>query len=300
MITNGRINLLENIIVDNNLKKHTVKVENTPKSQGNIFISNNSTISGATTPSRVNTKNDYYDYLVYLTHNKPTLLNKTRLWVFKKLFLKPLSLKERIPLNDLISFFNSVKENTNELNNSDIKEVLDNYKILLENAENNNQVALIDRIKDYSSVLKNELIISESKFNKYLTEEDIVEFHNKASKHDKYNTCLCLTYVKNFVKVIPKEVSELKKEADELMVFDNYVVLHYDYSGKSVDDTKAEKQKKKDPILFGVISGSNRLYFIGDWIDEYCDLTLDMVIKKIGKEVNVVDKESIINNMKKI
>lgn len=36
--------------------------------------------------------------------------------------------------------------------------------------------------------------------------------------------------------------------------------------------------KRKDPILFGVIAGSNKLYFIGDWIDEYCDLRFDDVV----------------------
>lgn len=38
--------------------------------------------------------------------------------------------------------------------------------------------------------------------------------------------------------------------------------------------------KRKDPILFGVIAGSNKLYFIGDWIDEYCDLRFDDVVKQ--------------------
>lgn len=28
------------------------------------------------------------------------------------------------------------------------------------------------------------------------------------------------------------------------------------------------------------IAGSNKLYFIGDWIDEYCDLRFDDVVKQ--------------------
>ena len=39
-------------------------------------------------------------------------------------------------------------------------------------------------------------------------------------------------------------------------------------------DTPAEEIKKRDPIVFGVIAGSNKLYYITDWVDEYCDLTL--------------------------
>ena len=66
----------------------------------------------------------------------------------------------------------------------------------------------------------------------------------------------------------------LKKiEADRLEVFDNYVVLHYDPDKKASDMTESEKKVAKDPILFGVIFGSDRLYYIGDWIDpDFCDL----------------------------
>jgi len=47
--------------------------------------------------------------------------------------------------------------------------------------------------------------------------------------------------------------------------------------------TKEEIQKMKDPILFGMIKESNRLYFIDDWEDEYCDLTFDEIIDVIGE-----------------
>lgn len=36
--------------------------------------------------------------------------------------------------------------------------------------------------------------------------------------------------------------------------------------------------------MFGVINGSKKLYYVADWIDEYCDLTLDKVIEILGKE----------------
>lgn len=112
-----------------------------------------------------------------------------------------------------------------------------------------------------------------------------------------------LTYIKNFIKVIPQDVCELKKQADELKVFDNYVVMHYDYNDNSTSDTKAETAKKKDPILFGLIQNSRKLYYIGDWIDDYCDLTLDVIIRKLGKKNNpvaTITSETIINDLNKI
>jgi hypothetical protein len=200
----------------------------------------------------------------------------------------------------LTEFFNSIKQNVSKLNKKHIDEILEKYTSIISKAQSNGQTALVEKVLDYVKILQQELVLSTSPFNKYLKEEDIVKFYNVASVHDKYRTRLCLTYAKNFIKIIPDEITELKNEADKLKIFDNYVILHYDYSGEAVEDTKAEKAKKKDPILFGVIHGSTNLYYIGDWIDDYCDLTLDEVIKKIGKsDVHNISPKSINENLEK-
>ena len=59
-------------------------------------------------------------------------------------------------------------------------------------------------------------------------------------------------------------------------------MLYYDPEGKVYKETAYEEAKRKDPILFGVIAGSNKLYYIADWVDEYCDLTLEKFIDTIG------------------
>ena len=51
---------------------------------------------------------------------------------------------------------------------------------------------------------------------------------------------------------------------------------------------EAEK-KQKDPILFGTFQNRekkvciDRFYYLGDWIDEFCDLTLDKMINETDK-----------------
>ena len=64
------------------------------------------------------------------------------------------------------------------------------------------------------------------------------------------------------------------------MVFDNYCILHYDPENNAISPTVAGKMA--DPILFGMIQGSTNLYYIADWIDEYCDLTLDRFIEELS------------------
>ena len=71
---------------------------------------------------------------------------------------------------------------------------------------------------------------------------------------------------------------------NELEVFDNYVILYYDPEGIVYKETAHEEAKRRDPIIFGVIAGSKKLYYVADWIDEYCDLTLDAFVDSLGIE----------------
>ena len=94
---------------------------------------------------------------------------------------------------------------------------------------------------------------------------------------------------------------EIKKDVDERKIFDNYVVLHYDPKENGEKLTKKEKEKKKDPILFGVIKNSKKLYFVADWKDEYCDLTLDEMFKILKEKVLKINNTSVksyIDNIK--
>lgn len=101
-----------------------------------------------------------------------------------------------------------------------------------------------------------------------------------------------MDYIKNYIRPIPEDVIEKKRKADKLMVFDNYCILYYDPENNAISPTVAEKME--DPILFGMIQGSTNLYYIADWIDEYCDLTLDRFIELSGiKEVDTEIELSI-------
>ena len=53
------------------------------------------------------------------------------------------------------------------------------------------------------------------------------------------------------------------------------------------------------PILFGTFQDKNtrtiidRFYFLGDWIDEYCDLTLDKMVNETIKKTGVDIRKEI-------
>ncbi len=95
------------------------------------------------------------------------------------------------------------------------------------------------------------------------------------------------TKFEDYTRVIPKDVLKKKKEYEN--IFDGFVIYHY-YDSEV--EKKLEKKQKmssdevakmRDPILFGYIKETDRLYFIADWEDEYCDLTFDEIIDVVGE-----------------
>lgn len=171
-----------------------------------------------------------------------------------------------------IEFFSNVKNLSKDGGNVYVNRIA-NYLKALSDAENVGQTALAEHLKRNLILNKYESVLYAAGYYHVVTEEQVVQFASKTEKG------LALDYIENFIRPIPKEVIAAKNEADKLEVFDNYVVLHYDPDNTGVAKTEAEKEeelrKKADPILFGVIADSKKLYYITDWIDSKCDLTLE-------------------------
>jgi hypothetical protein len=191
---------------------------------------------------------------------------------------------------DIIKFFEQVKLTSKESAKNYVERIKP-YMIALKRANDMGQTALADQLSAQIFNNKYESILQAEGFNYKISEEQLVSFVKKTEKGVR------LDYIKNFTHNIPDEVYEKKTKADSVLVFDNYCVLYYDPDLKSYKLTKEEEErirrKKSDPILFGMINGSRNLYYIADWIDEYCDLTLEEFIKVSGldkKEISINEK----------
>ena len=84
-----------------------------------------------------------------------------------------------------------------------------------------------------------------------------------------------------YMREIPDELVDVIEKTKG--IFDEFYVVFTDYTGK--EERRVQKERRdKDPILFGVFKNRNtvsdRFYFLGDWVDEYCDLTLDKLIEQ--------------------
>lgn len=219
------------------------------------------------------------DYLHYLHMHENSMSSWIKYNVAKILF--PNKKVTKIRYQSVDEFFNEVKDAVKTL---EIKEGSVNFYLnAIESAMNNGQIALLEILKEKKEGVLSEIKLLDSVNEpiQYVSEEDVVKFYKKANLKDKM---LKLSWIKNYARLIPSDVLEKKKVFDEIDIFDNYVILHFDKNGDSTEMTKAEKEKAKDPILFGVLKGTRKLYYIADWIDEYCDLTLDKFLSTLEME----------------
>lgn len=189
----------------------------------------------------------------------------------KKLFKK----HEPKPEISVIDFFTKVKLESKEGAEIYVDRV-SKYLQAIHNAYAVGQTALVEKLLSEMVANKYEALLASRGAYYVISEQRVVDFTKKTERGVE------LTYLKNFTRPIPQEAIDKVIEANEYEVFDNYVVMHYDPKGEHRAETKKEEAKRKDPIIFGVIAGSRKLYYITDWIDEFCNLTLDKFVDTLG------------------
>lgn len=173
------------------------------------------------------------------------------------------------------TYFEAMKAAQTALQNIE-EEGEKNFEVLLAQAKSCHQTALVDKLTNEKKRITREGMILAAGIKTYISEKDIVLANKNAPR------AIRLDYVKNFVRFIPVELQNIIQYTYDEGLFDNYVILHYDPKKTGVEMTEKEKKKAADPILFGIFEGSRRLYYLGDWIDEFCDLTMDKLLDMIN------------------
>lgn len=182
--------------------------------------------------------------------------------------------------------FNFAKAVRETINPNTEPEVIQKFNQLMKRAIDTNQLSLLEILKNHKQIFLNELTLAKNGFDLYITEEQAVVFMKNSKKGVR------IDFLRGYTRSIPIEVAEKKAKADSLNIFDNYCVMHYDPSLKVLKEqshTKNVKEAKKtykDPILFGLIKGSRRLYYIADWITDDDDLTLDKLMSELDGPIS--------------
>lgn len=152
------------------------------------------------------------------------------------------------------------------------------------------QYEIAKKVEGSRSVLEAELALVRSGQLKYITEDQIIKFMLLSERGMR------LEYLRYYANILPSEVAKRKILFDGLLVFDNYCVLYYDGGAPKfsliqevIDDQ--ERIKRRDPILFGMIKGSRKLYYVTDWVTEDDDLTLDKLETVIGEKAHDLSRD---------
>lgn len=273
-----RLQILDRFEVDVSLPKYKRKENSNAgyvaSTQVNGFgISQSSNFIVSSTSSSVSN-----DMVSFSTFNSGQTSEKESLFSFikrniSKLFSSAKSKIQEVPIQKV---FETIIANQKELEH--IKLETEKYIGVMDNAKRMGQVALYEKLKRELPIKLTEEKLTFNGFTKFISEQDVIKFSKNSARGLK------LVYIKNFIRSIPSEVQLLKTKADEIEAFDNYAILFYDPENKATAMTEKEIEKAKDPILFGVIENSDKLYFVGDWKDELCDLTFDEMIKKLAEQ----------------
>lgn len=114
------------------------------------------------------------------------------------------------------------------------------------------------------------------------------------------NKSVCITEIDRYERNIPDEIVDKMLQLEG--IFDQYYVLFVDYTGKQRSKTEKER-RSADPILFGVFQNEkatylcDRWYYVGDWIDEHCDLTLAQMLTDIA-HIDSIDESNFLHRIR--
>ena len=189
-------------------------------------------------------------------------------------------------------YFDSMKEKKNTVTSEDLKRIYDNCLELANKYRITGQVRGLRKILFCMESIQKEKKLVDMGITTFIYKDDI-DFYidSVANSRNRNEKPIKIIELERYEREIPDEIVEVIDKTKEL--FDQMYIVYTDYTGKEERKIEAER-KQKDPILFGTFQNKekkvciDRFYYLGDWIDEYCDLTLDKMInetEKLGRNI---------------
>lgn len=197
--------------------------------------------------------------------------------------------------------FKELKETRTHVTDEELEEYKKNLEILAAEFIQTGQYRSLEKLAFLIECVDKEKEVLKVGVDEYIFRDDIDEFLQRRNVKE---SSIKLISLSDYPRQIPADIQAKIKKTKH--IFDKMYVLFTDYTSTVTRNYQREqhiKAKDKDPILFGVFetarkdkSGSfiesrmlnDRFYVIGDWVDEYCDLTLDKFVsfsKKPREEI---------------
>lgn len=185
-------------------------------------------------------------------------------------------------------YFEQVKERKHTITDAELLKVYDNCLELLNKYRITGQKKGMKKLLFHLDCIEKEREIVKTGITTFIYRDDIEEFIDNVAKDT-----VKIIELENYEREVPDEIIEIIENIKDK--FDQLYIVFTDYTGKAERQVQKER-RAKDPILFGTFQNQtsrtviDRFYYLGDWEDEYCDLTLDKMVnetEKVGKR-NIV------------
>lgn len=188
--------------------------------------------------------------------------------------------EEKIQDNPLspAEYFGVIKERKQHVTDDDLKRVYDNCLELLNKYKITGQTKGMKKLLFHLDCIEKERAIVKAGIDTFIYRDDIEYYIDNVA-----DDVVKIIDIGSYEREIPDEIVEVIDKVGGM--FDQLYIVFTDYTGEA--ERKVEEERRsKDPILFGVFQDEksrsviDRFYFLGDWVDEYCDLTLDKLINE--------------------
>lgn len=188
-------------------------------------------------------------------------------------------------------YFDNLKDRVKNITDEELKDFMNGCLHLVEKYKTTGQTRIIQKLRFLVDCVDKERDIVKMGITSFVYREDIEQYIDNIARD-----VVKIIELENYPRDIPDEIVEVIAKTKDL--FDQYYVVFTDYTGE-VEKQVEKTRREKDPILFGTfqekrivrdgftqqeIIMNDRFYYLGDWVDEYCDLTLDKFLTEAGKE----------------
>lgn len=187
-------------------------------------------------------------------------------------------------------YFNKLKGTVKEAELDELTHLYENGCKMMKKYTITGQIAGAEKLYNFIKLCDKEIKACKSGYTKYVDRFDLDEYISNIA-----DDAVIIVELRNYERDIPDDIVDKIADINEKELFDDLYVVFTDYTGTERSKIE-EKKRAKDPILFGALKIadqlSSRLYYIADWEDEFCHLTLDKLVKDFkasGKESPVKD-----------
>jgi len=188
-------------------------------------------------------------------------------------------------------YFEILKSKKEEVDDARLKDIYGNAEKMLEGFIITGQKESAKKMIYHMETIEKEHELVRLGVTTFVYKEDVVDFIENIS-----DDVIKIIELESYQRHLPEEAIQAVAKTRHL--FTEFFVVFTDYTGEAEKKVKKERIEK-DPILFGVFFDEEqdiaieRFYFLADWEDEYCDLTLDKMVTLMSPIMDLDPRHTI-------